>query len=154
MDRVLMVDVIESMYAAGRISSIVPKLPPHVKRGQAAVLHSIEKLAGRNGRVRVTDISAHKRVTSPGTIRLIKSCEESGFVRKIRDCEDRRVVYLELTDAGKEVLEKTFDPFMERLAAKCTEHHSDEKWLEMSAMIYELYDIINEASNEMDNQLK
>ena len=146
-------DVFEAMYAAGKIAGIVPRLPEHVKNGQADILFTVYKLGGENGKVKVTDISKYKRVTSPNIIRLIKSCEDSGFVKKSKDEYDKRVVYVELTESGKKVITNTFAPYHQLVADKLSAKYSDDQLIKMAEMIYEVYDTMKEASDEMENQL-
>lgn len=154
LDSIAITDVFEAMYAAGRIAQVVPRLPAHVKNGQADILFTVYKLAGTEGKVRVTDISKYKRVTSPNIIRLIKSCEDSGYVRKTKDEADKRVVYVELTPAGFDVIRETFTPFHRLVAEKIQKKYDDSQLRLLVHMIYDMYDAIKEASNEMENQLK
>ena len=154
MDQMFVTEIMDALYTAGKIPRIVPELPPHVQRGQADILSAIYKLSQEQDRVRVTDISRHKRVSSPGIIRRLKTCVDCGFVEKTPDPQDRRVVYVSLTPAGLDVLENTFGPFHRLLAEKFSREYPDRQWRQMADMIYDALEMIQAAAAEMGNQLK
>jgi DNA-binding MarR family transcriptional regulator len=54
----------------------------------------------------VNDLSNETNITSGATSLAIKGLEQSGFVGRIRDKEDRRVVWVSLTKKGIESVEK------------------------------------------------
>lgn len=134
-------DVIEAMYSAGRLSSVVPKLPSNVERGQADILFAVYKLSKRQDKIKVTDISNYKKVTSPSTIRLIQSCEKSGFIKKTPDEKDKRIANLELTESGLEVIHSFFGVYDQMVADKVGEKYTDAELRRFTDMIYDIYHI-------------
>lgn len=142
--------IFEAMYSAGHIARIVPELPNYIERGQADVLLALYNLSGNNRRVKVTDISKHKRVSSPGTIRLIKSCEHSGFLTKSRDETDKRIVYMTLTEKGKMAVESFFGPYMQLVGSKLAEKYTDAELLKFVEMIYDVHTALSAATKEFD----
>lgn len=150
MNFVEITSIFDAMYTASHIAREVPDLPNYIERGQADVLLALYNLSGDNRRVKVTDISKHKRVSSPGTIRLIKSCEHSGFLTKSRDEVDKRIVYLTLTERGKMAVESFFGPYMQLVGAKLAEKYTDAELLNFVEMIYDIHKMLSAATEEFN----
>ena len=71
---------------------------------ETSVLEHIHR-ANRRGRIlRVSDLSAMLRVSSPTVTQHINYLESLGFVERVQSKEDKRAVNLSLTDKGKEAL--------------------------------------------------
>jgi DNA-binding MarR family transcriptional regulator len=60
----------------------------------------------RKDKATVNDLSNETSITSGATSLAIKSLEAMGHVERIRDKEDRRVVWVSLTRKGKETIEE------------------------------------------------
>ena len=141
--------IVDAMYYAGNISRIVPKLPSTLKTGQLAVLSTLFLLKNRGQQdVKVTDISNFRRVTSPSTIRTITSCINDGLLVKRYDENDRRVAYLDLTETGQNVIDRTLIPYDERIAEKLSDI-PDEDWQLMIRLIDTMLLKLQEVTNEM-----
>jgi DNA-binding MarR family transcriptional regulator len=81
--------------------------------------HEIEKLAGIGGaslwalaeivetdKLTVTDLATHMSIHQSTASNLLDKLEAEGYITKVKSTRDRRVVYLEATDQGREVLTK------------------------------------------------
>lgn len=53
------------------------------------------------------ELAARERVTAPSMNRTVNCLEESGYVARTPDADDRRKVNISLTDAGRDVVEET-----------------------------------------------
>lgn len=60
----------------------------------------------RKGKATVNDLSHETCVTSGATSLAIKGLEQSGYVERIRDQADRRVVWVSLTERGTACVER------------------------------------------------
>lgn len=67
---------------------------------QAYLVSLLEK----EGRVRMSRLAESLQLTGGAVTSASDKLLERGFVTRTRDAEDRRVVYLELTDEGRHVL--------------------------------------------------
>ena len=56
------------------------------------------------GQCNLSAMAEHQVVSKPTMTNTINTLEERGWVRRVRSADDRRVVLVELTDAGREVL--------------------------------------------------
>jgi len=74
----------------------------------------IDRLPG----CRVYDIATELKITTGGTSKLVDRIEASGYCRRLPNPTDRRSSVIELTPAGREVLERAtaaFDDELEHL---------------------------------------
>ena len=64
------------------------------------------KLIGELSSVRVSDLAAKMYIQPATVVGILNRLELQGLILRIRTNQDRRVVKIELTDAGKEILAK------------------------------------------------
>ncbi len=62
------------------------------------------KVIGELGTVRVSDLAARMYLNPSTVVGILNRLESRGFVRRNRSDDDRRVVKVQLTDVGKELL--------------------------------------------------
>lgn len=72
-------------------------LAPHLTEGQLAVL----EFALENGKVKPSDFLPYLSTTPAAVTTLLDRMEKSGLIQRVRDAEDRRVVWVHLTEKGK-----------------------------------------------------
>jgi DNA-binding MarR family transcriptional regulator len=80
-----------------------------------------------------------KRMTtkSSDVTRLVDRLERTGMVERFRSEKDRRVIFVRLTEAGKDMVESLAQPLVE--AHKATKRHLDPKELEfLNKLLFEL----------------
>ena len=68
--------------------------------------------------VKASDLSKFLSITKPAISKLINTLEEKGFVERITDKSDRRVVYINITKNGEQILAeetKMFEEFTHRI---------------------------------------
>jgi DNA-binding MarR family transcriptional regulator len=58
------------------------------------------------GSCSVSDLAHHLCVSAPSASSIVDRMEERGFVRRVRDVDDRRVVHVEVAEAGNAVVEE------------------------------------------------
>ncbi len=76
-------------------------LPGQMSLTQALVLHTLRE----RGALRVTDLAGIEGVRQPTCTAIVNTMEAEGWVARTVDPTDRRAVLVELTDAGREVLD-------------------------------------------------
>ena len=95
--------------------------------GSHAILYSIsgcdQAMEAEHHQVRVSDVSDAMNLPRPGVTRTIKEMEMKGYLHKFASPEDGRVVYISLTEAGKELSRKydqqyfdALSPYMEEIS--------------------------------------
>ena len=65
---------------------------------------SVLAVLDRDGPQRLTDLASHERISQPAMTQLVTRLERDGFARRTADSGDRRVVVVDVTDAGRQVL--------------------------------------------------
>lgn len=92
----------DAFYLGKRIFEQQPELPKGVTSSFIHVLDTIVRLR-QSGDVRISDISNVLDLTRPGITRTVKQMEQLGYLAKISDPVDGRVVHLRLTDQGEQL---------------------------------------------------
>jgi DNA-binding MarR family transcriptional regulator len=71
--------------------------------GQLAVLSALQW----RGAHTLGELAESERVTPPSMNRTVNCLEESGYLTRTPDAQDRRKVIIEITDAGRTIVEET-----------------------------------------------
>ncbi|MDT7861252.1 MAG: MarR family transcriptional regulator [Saccharolobus sp.] len=91
------------------------------------------------GKVPMSRVAEKYMLTKAGLTSIIDRLEEKNLVKRVRSEEDRRVIYVELTDKGREKLAESRKVFQEVLANFMRKISEDE--------IKELERIFNKLSS-------
>jgi DNA-binding MarR family transcriptional regulator len=86
--------------------------PPGLSLTAAATLTTLE----RSGPRRLTRLAADEGVTQPAMTQLVGRLEVSGLVERCADPDDGRVVRVQLTDAGRDLVARRRAARAERLS--------------------------------------
>lgn len=89
------------------------ELPGTLSTTSVTTLSELE----RGGPRRITELAAHERVSQPAMTQLITRLQRSGLVERTTDPQDRRVVRISLTEAGRTALAERRSGHAARLAA-------------------------------------
>lgn len=105
----------ESIFLAQELTKTIHQFKkfakPHgschgLRQSEFFLLGTIKKLAGEDGSdVKVSDISSELQITKAAVTHMINSVEESGFVQRLPDKNDRRIVLIKITEKGSGVME-------------------------------------------------
>lgn len=98
----LLQKLFDACFYGKQITELLPPLPEKMKSRHVDVIATIHGLLEKQGSVRVGDVSAAMRVTTPSVTKLIGELEALGVVEKHADREDKRVTTVTLTPVGME----------------------------------------------------
>ncbi len=87
--------------------------PPGMSLTTAATLSTL----ARSGPTRLTALAATEGVTQPAMTQLVGRLEEQGLAIRCADPADGRVVHVQITDAGREVIARRRAIRAERLSS-------------------------------------
>ena len=76
--------------------------PYGLTAAQAMVLMYLHK----NGKQNITDLSALLSTGKSNLSPLCKRMEQSGYIKRIRDIEDQRILYVELTNYAEKIMQE------------------------------------------------
>ncbi|HAC1859309.1 TPA_asm: MarR family transcriptional regulator, partial [Listeria monocytogenes] len=62
-------------------------------------------------KIRVSDLGHMLRISKPSVTQMIQSLEGKGLIKRVQNPEDKRSMYVELTEVGAGVSEKMLDEF-------------------------------------------
>lgn len=99
------------------IPLIMRQFDQELKTYDPLIIPAQLKLMGilANHRCNLTELAAKHNVTSATMSSSISNLVEKGWVTRYSDPSDRRVVHLELTDAGKAVVNHFFERINQRM---------------------------------------
>ena len=92
--------------------------------------------SGRKG-VRISQISRFSNYSMPAVSQFVGKLEGCGYLERFLIREDRRVVYVCMTDAGKALLKKSGDCFFQKFN-NAVEKMGKEKTIQLIALLDEL----------------
>jgi DNA-binding MarR family transcriptional regulator len=84
------------------------------------------ELLGHQGSMTAGQLAEESRLTTGAVTFLLDRLEEAGMVRRRRDVEDRRRVWVELTPAAQKRLQQTQAPIQEEMRALAQRFKAEE----------------------------
>lgn len=135
-------EVMDACYLAKRVRDMLPKLPNGVTSSHIHYLDTIRALESSKDRVRVSDISDELGLPRPSVTKTIKDMEKLGFIEKKTTQEDGRVVFISITAAGKDLVDKYVDQCFSELSLEFADI-SDEDADHMIETIEKLYEVMS-----------
>ena len=135
-------EVMDACYLAKRVRDMLPKLPNGVTSSHIHYLDTIRALESSKNRVRVSDISDELGLPRPSVTKTIKDMEKLGFIEKKTTQEDGRVVFISITAAGKDLVDKYVDQCFSELSLEFADI-SDEDADHMIETIEKLYEVMS-----------
>lgn len=133
--------VMDACYLAKRARDLLPKLPNGVTSSHIHYLDTIRKLELKTDHIKVSDISDELGLPRPSVTKTIKDMESLGFVEKKAVENDRRVVEIKITAAGRDLVDEYVDRYFGGLSAQLDEI-SDRDADIMIKTIEKLYEVM------------
>ena len=119
-------EVMDACYLAKRVRDMLPVLPGGVTSSHIHYLDIIRQLESIKDRVKVSDISDVLGLPRPSVTKTIKDMENLGFVKKMTTKEDGRVVFIQLSDSGKSLIDKYVDEYFTSLSKELSDITDEE----------------------------
>lgn len=114
-------EMLDACYQAKRIRDMLPALPAGVTPSYIQYLDVIENLERRGVRVKISDISSALGLPRPGVTRTVKEMENKGYLTKIASAEDGRIIYISMTESGKQLSYRYNEQYFSVLALHLTD---------------------------------
>lgn len=88
-----------------------------IKKSELILLATMrEMLADGEEGVKVSDLSQRLGITPAAVTHMLNSLEEEGYIERLRDSKDRRVVMVRPSAKGQEILEQGKKEFLKRFS--------------------------------------
>lgn len=97
--------------------------------------------------VKASELSKFLMITKPAISKVINALEEKGYVQRVTDKSDRRVVYINITETGKSILDEENKKF-EIFTCKVIDRMGEEDTDQMIRLFKKMYDAIIEIEKE------
>ena len=117
------------------------------------VIEQVALLEEKGEPVRVSDISEMLDVTKPGITAVLRTLAEKGYVTKTRDQKDNRVVYVALTDSGKDVYKRYVAEYHGHLSSVLSPL-TDQDAVEAERIISLLLTLVREDRDKRETKAK
>jgi DNA-binding MarR family transcriptional regulator len=88
--------------------------------------HRVLEIIARLGPVTAGDLATAGHLTTGAVTAVLDRLEEIGFVRRVRDTEDRRRVLVEQTPKGMKTAMRYYAPYMNRSFETMAKYSADE----------------------------
>ncbi len=133
---------IDALEKAEKLSQSKPDLPNEYLPTYIKILDKIYHL-NIDGKARVSDVAREMKSTRPSITRAMNEMENLGLITKEFSLEDKRVVYVSLTEKGTYNYMKYVDAYYKQLTKRLAHYNlSDIKnMIELIDSIYE--DLMN-----------
>ena len=135
-------EVMDACYMAKRVRDMLPSLPGGVTSSHIHYLDTIRQLESMKGKVKVSDISDVLGLPRPSVTKTIKDMENLGFVKKMTTKEDGRIVFIQLSDSGKSLIDKYVDEYFTSLSKDLSDI-TDEKADIMIDVLEKMYAVMS-----------
>ena len=135
-------EVMDACYMAKRVRDMLPSLPGGVTSSHIHYLDTIRQLESMKGKVKVSDISDVLGLPRPSVNKTIKDMENLGFVKKMTTKEDGRIVFIQLSDSGKSLIDKYVDEYFTSLSKDLSDI-TDEKADIMIEVLEKMYAVMS-----------
>lgn len=116
-----------------------------VSANRAGVMWQLRERAMRSG-----DLAQRCAMTAPALTEIVDSLSSDGFVRRLEDRGDRRVVLVELTAQGRRELDKYREVMKRRVAVVLANLPADKR-VRLRAALADLHDAIEAMTKEPTN---
>jgi DNA-binding MarR family transcriptional regulator len=128
-----------------KMATVASREHSHVSANRAGVMWQLRERAMRSG-----DLAQRCAMTAPALTELVDSLTRDGFVRRLEDPADRRVVLVELTAQGRRELDKHREAMKRGVAALLARVPADKR-ARLRAALADLNESIDAMTKETAN---
>ena len=100
--------------------------------------------------LKTSELTNKMCITKPATSKMLNIMEEKGYIERVSNKSDRRVVYVKLTEEGEAFLKDQNRKF-EIFTCKVVERMGEEDTDNFIRLFGKLYDIVEELQYENEN---
>lgn len=134
--------VMDACYTAKRVRDMLPVLPNGVTSTHIHYLDNIRELEKTSDRVKVSQISDVLGLPRPAVTKTIKDMGKLGLIEKSTSETDGRVVFVKLTEEGRELIDRYVDRYFGELEQEFADI-SDRDADRMIEILEKFYEVMN-----------
>lgn len=117
----------------------------------AGELAELEKEGSNQPGVKVSAITKKLKHSMPATSKMLNGLEDNGYINRITSKEDRRAVYINLTESGREKakeITESMDEFTNRIMQKLGDNEAEV----LITLLRQMYGIMEEEVNNISSK--
>lgn len=99
-----------------RISVINKSKGCELSKSEVSVLHHIKQYENDLGYISTSDLSDRLNISKPATSQMLNVLEDKKYIQRIINKNDRRLMYIAITELGNEVLKKELNIFINKIS--------------------------------------
>lgn len=119
-------------------------------RSEFMLLHLIAK--SPSGAVKISELAAALEVTTPAVSKLLKSLEEKCAVSRVSDITDRRITYITMTKAGRQLYDRALQA-RRRIGLSVMERIGEQAYKQLFEQMQILYQAFEDALTGQDSDI-
>jgi DNA-binding MarR family transcriptional regulator len=123
------------------------KIAGGIPRREIMMLNMIKMNSSENEGVTISDLSELLEISKPAVSQMINALEDKGYVERITTKNDRRLVYVRLTESGGQCLAKELQTFLQGMA-KIFDKMGEKDTEDLLRLLNKLYLIVSEHSHK------
>ena len=139
--------ILDACASATRMEQMLPSLPQGITPRCVRVIEQIAHLTKQKKMAKVSDISEMLDVTRPGITAVLRDLDEMGYVTKVRDTSDSRIVYVSLTESGWDIYRTYVEEYHAHLADVLAEI-GDDGAQQLANTIRRILTLVQEDTNK------
>lgn len=143
MDSQLSEEYIDACLSAKHTMRFLPEPPPEVQQRHVYIIKTLYNLSKELTEVRISDIAETLGVTLPSITKNITSLEDLGYIKKVANIEDKRVVNIKLTKKGLTLHQKIVYEFHHKNSQILKDIPEEDIRLTIKT-IYRIYDLMEQ----------
>lgn len=144
--------LLDACFDARKLTESLPPLPKGFRQRYNFVLVAIDRMIQEKGKCRVSDVSQQLNISLPSVTKMVGELEQMGFLKKISDHTDKRVVFLELQPKGKQFVART-KAFHSQWAANIRDELSPEDLERMNRILQILKETMPQRLPDLEPDL-
>lgn len=119
-------------------------------RPEFMLLHLIAK--SPSGAVKISELATALEVTTPAVSKLLKSLEEKCAVSRVSDITDRRITYITMTKAGRQLYDRALQA-RRRIGLSVMERIGEQAYKQLFEQMQILYQAFEDALTGQDSDI-
>lgn len=117
---------ISACMVAKKTLQFLPVLPKDLRRQQIHQLKVLHDLMACQDSVKISDIAHRIGTTLPSITKSMNELEENGYVKKVENLRDKRIINIALTDKGQAIYDQLIFQFHVQNAKVLADISKDE----------------------------
>jgi transcriptional regulator, MarR family len=123
------------------------KIAGGIARRETMMLKMIKMNSSENEGVTISALSELLDISKPAVSQMINAIEDKGYVERITTKNDRRLVYVRLTESGEQCLARELQAFLQGMA-EIFDKMGEKDTEDLLRLLNKLYLIVCDYSNK------